>query len=146
MCFGTWNFSSECIRWVHFLRWTTFIFGMEFTNDFVWTLLKSCLVKCWNFISLLDLEYFCIQVIYSFKWVSLLNLTSEAARLSLWQPAALLAARHCARPRNTTKTTTHIGNYPHSYTNKIYQKKRQLYTSLQSNTTNKQETTVISHI
>ena len=57
------------------------------------------------------------------------HLTSEAARLSPWQPAALQAAHQCARPRTTTKTTTHIGNYAHSYTNKTYQKKRPQYTS-----------------
>ena len=29
--------------------------------------------------------------------------------------------------RKTTKTTTHIGNYAHSYTNKTYQKKKDFY-------------------
>ena len=37
-----------------------------------------------------------------YKWfeinISLLNLTSEAARLSPWQSAALQAVRQCARP------------------------------------------------
>ena len=32
-----------------------------------------------------------------------LNLTSEAARLSSWQPAALQAARQCARPTKDNK-------------------------------------------
>ena len=59
-----------------------------------------------------------------FFFISPLNHTSEAVRLSPWQPAALQAARQCARPRTTTKTTTHIGNYAHSYTNKTYQKKK----------------------
>ena len=58
---------------------------------------------------------------------SSVGLTSEAARLSPWQPAALQAARQCARPRNTTKTTTHIGNYAHSYTIKTYQKRKDIY-------------------
>ena len=75
------------------------------------------------------------------------NLTSEAARLSPWQPVALQAARQCARPelQQKVKTTTHIGNYAHSYTKKN-RKERHQYTSLQCNTTNKQETTLISHI
>ena len=83
-----------------------------------------------------------IQCPNGWIWISLLYLSSEAARFILATGATTGCAPVYTTNERQQESTSHIGNYAHSYTNETYKKNIYVYTYIyihtySVNTTNK---------
>ena len=94
---------------------------------------KSCNRKIWCYSLSHDEAFVSTSSGCLFCPISLLNLTSEAARLSLCQPAALQAARQCAQLTKDNKKPLHTLETMHTPIQIKHTTKKDIniYTSLQ---------------